>query len=112
MIDLGREHQKSGKDLMEYIQCFRERVLDIHDSHDEKELVKVCVQGMFDEYRVHLENLPLSTFAMPIEAAKRTNNTILRQRGSNRFLRRNTPAVNVIQRERREIQGRERRGLL
>ena len=87
-------------------------MLDIHDSHDEKVLVKVCVQGMFDEYRVHLENLPLSTFAMPIEAAKRTNNTILRQRRSNCFLRRNTPTVNAIQRERKEIQGRERRGPL
>ncbi|MBA0751663.1 hypothetical protein Gogos_000574 [Gossypium gossypioides] len=33
-----------------------ERVLDIHDAHYENELVKVCIQGIFDEYRVHLEN--------------------------------------------------------
>ena len=81
---------------MEYIQRFRERVLDIHDSLDEKKLVKVCIQGMFDEYRVHLENLPFPTFATLVEVARRTNNTILRQRRSNCFLRRNTPTVNVI----------------
>ncbi|MBA0631846.1 hypothetical protein Godav_000681 [Gossypium davidsonii] len=33
-----------------------DRVLDIHDAHYENELVKVCIQEMFDEYRVHLEN--------------------------------------------------------
>ena len=97
MIDLGREYQKSSEDLMEYIQCFREKVLDIQDSHNEKELVKVCIQGMFDEYMVHLENLPLPTFATLVEATRRTNNIVLRQKGSNRFLRRNTPMVNAIQ---------------
>ena len=45
---------------------------------------------MFDEYRVHLENLPLPTFATLVEATRRTNNIVLRQKGSNRFLRRNT----------------------
>ncbi|OMO94091.1 reverse transcriptase [Corchorus capsularis] len=80
LIDLGREHQGRGEDLMDYIQRFRERVLDIHEQHDEKELVKVCLQGMFDEYRVHLENLNLHTFAVLVEAARRTNNTVTRQR--------------------------------
>ena len=71
-------------------------MLDIQDSYDEKELVKVCIQGMFDEYRIHLENLPLSTFATLVEVAKRTNNTIRRQKGSNRFLQKNIPIVNAI----------------
>ena len=75
---------------MEYIQRIRERVLDIQDSHDEKELVKVCIHGMFDECRVYLENLPLPTFAMLVEVARKTNNTLLRQMGSYRFLRKKT----------------------
>ena len=70
-------------------------MLDIQDSHDKKKLVKVCIQGMFDEYRVHLENLPLSIFATLVEAARRTNNTVLRQKGVNRFNRRNNPTVNA-----------------
>ena len=36
---------------MKYIQHFKEKVLNI------QELVNVCIQRMFDEYRVHLENL-------------------------------------------------------
>ncbi|MBA0747722.1 hypothetical protein Gogos_004612, partial [Gossypium gossypioides] len=37
-----------------------ERVLDNQDSHDEKGLVKVCIQGMFDEYMVHLKKYSYS----------------------------------------------------
>ncbi|MBA0568341.1 hypothetical protein Golob_005841 [Gossypium lobatum] len=37
-----------------------ERVLDNQDSHDEKGLVKVCIQAMFDEYMVHLEKYSYS----------------------------------------------------
>ncbi|MBA0570751.1 hypothetical protein Golob_004365, partial [Gossypium lobatum] len=36
LINLGRENQRSREDLIEYIQCFRERVLDIQDAHDEE----------------------------------------------------------------------------
>ncbi|OMP00330.1 reverse transcriptase [Corchorus capsularis] len=100
LIDLGREHQKSGEDLMEYIQRFRERVLDVHDAYNERELVKVCMQGMFDEYRVHLENLPLYTFAALVEAARRTNSSVQRQKES-RYARRNTPPVHAVQFQKR-----------
>ncbi|EOX99301.1 Uncharacterized protein TCM_007935 [Theobroma cacao] len=44
-IDLGREHQKAREDLMEYMQRFRERVLDIQYSHHENELVKKMTNG-------------------------------------------------------------------
>ncbi|OMO94501.1 Ribosomal protein L46 [Corchorus capsularis] len=95
---------KSGEDVMDYIQRFRERVLDVHDAHNEKELVKVCIHGMFDEYRIHLENLPLDTFATLVEAARRTNSTIQRQKES--YNKRN---VHVVQfRERDERSGGNR----
>ena len=90
------DHGTSKEDLMEYIQRFRERVLGIHEAYDERELVKVCIQGMFDEYRVHLENLSLSTFATLVEAARRTNNTVHRQKESYKN-RRNVPGVHSIQ---------------
>ena len=101
LIDLGKEHQKLSEDLMEYIQRFKEKVLDIQYSHDEKELVKVCIQGMFDEYSVHLENLPLPTFTTLVKAARRTNNTVLGQRESSHFLRRNTQQL-MLSNEREE----------
>ncbi|TYG36691.1 hypothetical protein ES288_D13G083400v1, partial [Gossypium darwinii] len=42
MCRLFREKFFSTGGLMNYIQCFKERVLDIHDAHYENELVKVC----------------------------------------------------------------------
>ncbi|OMO98613.1 reverse transcriptase [Corchorus capsularis] len=117
LIDLGREHQRRGEDLMDYIQRFRERVLDIHEQHDEKELVKVCLQGMFDEYRVHLENLSLHTFAVLVEAARRTNNTVTRQREAQQRYRKNSSTVHAVQygdrkerkRPKRDFQGGDNR---
>ena len=47
LIDMGRIRQKLKEDLMEYIERFREHSLDIQDVCDEKELVKICIQGMF-----------------------------------------------------------------
>ena len=55
---------------MEYIECFRKHSLDIQDMCDEKELVKICIQGMFIEYVVHLENLSLASFVALVENAK------------------------------------------
>ena len=81
LIDMGRIRQKPKEDLMEYIERFRERSLDIQDVCDEKELVKICIQGMFTEYAVHLENLNLCSFAMLVENARRTNNSVSRRRG-------------------------------
>ncbi|KAH1046738.1 hypothetical protein J1N35_037522, partial [Gossypium stocksii] len=76
-----------------YIKCFREKVVDIQDSHGENEL--------------HLENLALSTFATLVEATRRTNNIVQRQRGANQFTRRDTLTVNMIQGEgiEKEIRG-------
>ena len=70
MTDMGRIRQKPREDLMEYIERFRELSLDIQDMCDEKELVKICIQGMFTGYAVHLENLSLTSFAMLVENAR------------------------------------------
>ncbi|MBA0664633.1 hypothetical protein Goklo_004601, partial [Gossypium klotzschianum] len=43
---------------------------------------------------LHLENIALPTFATLVEATRRTNNTVQRQRGANHFTRRDTPTVN------------------
>ncbi|MBA0841152.1 hypothetical protein Goarm_003661, partial [Gossypium armourianum] len=51
------------------------------------------------KFKLHLENIALPTFTTLVEATRRTNNTIQRQRGANHFARRDTPTVNVIQGE-------------
>ena len=82
---------------MDYIECFRERSLDIQDMCDEKELVKICIQGMFTEYAVHLENLSLVSFAALVENARRTNNSVIRQRGENGRFNKRASSVNSAQ---------------
>ncbi|MBA0620336.1 hypothetical protein Godav_006074 [Gossypium davidsonii] len=86
-----------------YVGHLLARVMNIQDSHDEKELVKVCIQRMFNVYRVHLENLPLLTFAILVKAFRRTNDIVQRKRRVNRIVRKNTSTVNVIQERGREI---------
>ena len=50
---------------------------------DEKELVKICIEGIFTEYAVHLDNLSLVFLATLVENARRTNNSLMQQRGEN-----------------------------
>ena len=117
LADMGREYQRSREDLMDYIERFREKALDIHEVHEEKELVKVCIQGMFEEYRVHIENLKIATFASLVENARRTNNSVGKQKESRSF-RKSSPAVHAVQVEdkderppkkpKRDFQGRNR----
>src|SRR5262249_5256716 len=99
LTDMGRIRKKPKEDLMDYIERFRERSLDIQDVCDERELVKICIQGMFTEYAVHLENLSLASFSTLVENARRTNNSVARQReGSTKFNKRE-PSVNLAQNE-------------
>ena len=99
LTDMGRIRQRPKEDLMEYIERFRERSLDIQDICDERELVKICIQGMFTEYAVHLENLSLLSFATLVENARRTNNSVLRQRGGGGRFNKREPSVNSVQSE-------------
>ena len=69
LTDVGHIQQKPREDLMEYIERCREPSLDIQDMCDEKKLVKICIQGMFTKYAVHLENFNLFSFAMLVENA-------------------------------------------
>ena len=82
------------------MSTFGECSFDIQDVCDEKELVKICIQGMFIEYAVHLENLNLCSFAMLVENARRTNNSISKQRGDGSRFGKRTTSVNSAQEER------------
>ena len=47
------------------------------------QLLKNSIQGMFTENVIYLENLSLASFAMLVEIARRTNNSIVQQKGGN-----------------------------
>ncbi|MBA0689372.1 hypothetical protein Goari_007103, partial [Gossypium aridum] len=44
LVDLGREYHKPKEDVMDYIQHFKVKVLNVQEAHDEDQLVKACIQ--------------------------------------------------------------------
>ena len=70
--------------------------------------MKICIQGMFTEYAVHLENLSLASFATLVENARRTNNSVSRQKGGNMRFNKRTPSVNSVQHENPKTEKRPR----
>lgn len=87
------------KDLIEYIKRFKKKMmLDIQG-------MKVCIQRMFGEYRLQLQNLPIPIFTTSVEAKRRTNKIVLKQKRTTRFGRKNIPIVNAIEKRNKEKRG-------
>ena len=70
--------------------------------------MKTCIQGMFTEYAVHLEDLSLASFAALVENARRTNNSVSRQKGGSMRFNKRTPSVNSVQNENPKTEKRPR----
>ena len=47
---------------MNYVLHFKDKTLDCVDVYNEKEIVKMCIKGMMDEYHIHIENHPITNF--------------------------------------------------
>lgn len=76
LIDLGKERQGTREQLNDYVKRFRERVLECIIPVTEDKLVEICIDGMIDEYRAHLENLGIESFARLFLAAHRTGASV------------------------------------
>lgn len=63
IADLAGERPKNDEPPCEYVQRFREKALDCSETIPEKDLVKLCIKGMFAKYRVHIENHAIHDFA-------------------------------------------------
>lgn len=72
IADLAGERPKNDEPLCEYVQRFREKALDCSETIPEKDLVKLCIKGMFAEYRVHIENHAIHDFAVLSVKARNT----------------------------------------
>lgn len=54
--------QRLEGDLDMYVKRFHEKALDYYDPVAKEVLVNVCLHGVFEEYRIFLENLSFSYF--------------------------------------------------
>ncbi|MBA0744125.1 hypothetical protein Gogos_006762 [Gossypium gossypioides] len=56
LVDLGREYQRPKEDVMDYIQHFKEKVLNVQEAHDEDQLVKALVEVVRKTNNTIMEN--------------------------------------------------------
>ncbi|GKU96174.1 hypothetical protein SLEP1_g9441 [Rubroshorea leprosula] len=57
ILDLHKTLQDISEDLMAYVKRFRDLALYCYGGHAESFLVEICINNMFSEYRVVLENI-------------------------------------------------------
>ena len=72
IITLHNSKQKPSQRLLNFIRRYRDIALDCYGQYKEQELVEICINNMFPEYRAHLENLDIHQFAQLIQKACKT----------------------------------------
>ena len=72
MIGLHNTKQRTDEDLLDYLQQFWDKALKCHVKYEEHELVEICIDNMFSEYKIHLENLEIKQFAPLLQKARKT----------------------------------------
>ena len=76
--DLYSLRQGSNEKLEEYVQRFREKTLECQDTISEKNMIRACMNGMLDEYRIYIENHDIKDFAELIYKARNTGELVSR----------------------------------
>ena len=74
-VTLIRQHntkQRTDEDLLNYIQRFQDTTLEFHVKYEEHELVEICIENMFSEYKIHHENLKIKQIALLLKKANKT----------------------------------------
>ena len=72
IITFHNSKQKPSEGLLDFIRRFRDTALDCYGQYKEQELVEICIDDMFPEYRAHLENLDIHQFAQLLQKARKT----------------------------------------
>ena len=97
LIGLHNTNQRTGDDLLDYIQWFRDTALECHVKYEEHELVEICIDNMFSEYKIHLKNLEIKQFApllrkvSKIAASWKTNKRAWKTSERSKIDKRNAP---------------------
>ena len=69
LIRLHNTKQRIAEDLLDYIRRFRDTTLECHVRYEEHELVEICIDNIFFECKIHLENLEIKKFASLLQKA-------------------------------------------
>ena len=72
IITLHNSKQKPSEGLLDFIRRFKDTTLNCYGQYKEQELVEICIDNMFPEYRAHLENLDIDQFAQLLQKARKT----------------------------------------
>ena len=80
--DLYNMRQGHSEKLEEYVLRFREKTLECQDTISEKNMIRACMNGMLDEYRIYIENHDIKDFAELIYKARNTGALVSRLRRS------------------------------
>ena len=84
IIDLTSERQRNGEALTNYVQSLIERALDCKETVPERELVKLCINDMFAEYGIYIENYAIYDFVGLVVKARNMEATTSRLTWLNR----------------------------
>ena len=71
IITLHNSKQKPSERLLDFIRRFKDTTLDCYGQYKEQELVEICIDNMFPEYRAHLENLNIHQSAQLLQKARK-----------------------------------------
>ena len=82
--DLFSLRQEYNKMLEDYVQRFREKTLECRDTISEKNMIRACMNGMMDEYRIYIENHDIRDFTELIYKARNTGALVARLRRNTR----------------------------
>ena len=67
IITLHNSKRKPSEGLLDFIRRFRDTALDCYGQYKEQELVEICIDNMFPEYRAHLKNLNIHQFVQLLQ---------------------------------------------
>ncbi|XP_028118785.1 uncharacterized protein LOC114316318 [Camellia sinensis] len=94
-LTLGRDVQKEGEAMLDYVKRFQDKAIDCHEPMDKAYLVSICVEGAIRDYKIFLVNHNLLTFSAVIEVARYLSTTgpLHRSRDSHRYSRSSSVAT-------------------
>ncbi|GFZ08784.1 hypothetical protein Acr_20g0005920 [Actinidia rufa] len=75
-LHLMRVTQRSSKDILHYVKCFREKDVDVQGPVGENQLVKMCFEGTQPQYKVHLVNHTFDDFSRLCTVARNLSETV------------------------------------
>lgn len=76
LSNLSSEKKEENESLTVYVNTFKENVLDCKEIISEIELIQLCIKGICDEYKIHIENHIVPNFVELMIKVKNTKKLV------------------------------------